>query len=341
MRNFIVSDLHGNGNVYESIITYLSNVDTSENVTLYINGDLIDRGLDSPEMILDVYDRIINNKGFKIEYLAGNHEYMMYNASKRLEYNKSFDSIKNEIWNEYNGYTNLECYIDFEEQVQLCDFISNLKLYHKFKETINEKEIVLVHAKCPSVVKDVCDLKIKDTIAYYNEDILKRDYEYSLDDEIFVCTWARKGENYFKEKSSRVGDDNYFTIIGHTPVINHPGFKYDKEDNVLNVDGASSNFAIKLASCIYDDEVSRKYTIDELTPELCEERHRLELSMYDHTPLVEIQDNKLKILIFNRLNQIIDGYYFYNNNFYSISEEELDIDRYYLNTNNKMKLKRL
>ncbi len=69
MRKFIVSDLHGNGNVYNSIMKYLENVNKEEDVTLYINGDLIDRGKDSGRMLLDIYDRVTNNKGFHIEYL--------------------------------------------------------------------------------------------------------------------------------------------------------------------------------------------------------------------------------------------------------------------------------
>ena len=54
MRKFIVSDLHGNGEVYDSIMAYLENISLSEEVELYINGDLIDRGLDSYRMLEDV-----------------------------------------------------------------------------------------------------------------------------------------------------------------------------------------------------------------------------------------------------------------------------------------------
>ena len=104
MRNFIVSDLHGSDKIYYSIINYLNNVDNNDNVSLYINGDLIDRGFGSGEMLLDVYKRITNNIGFKIEYLAGNHELMMYNASKRLEYNKSFYSL-DDVWLDVLNYT--------------------------------------------------------------------------------------------------------------------------------------------------------------------------------------------------------------------------------------------
>ena len=54
MRKFIVSDLHGNGEVYDSIISYLENISLIDKVELYINGDLIDRGIDSMRMLEDV-----------------------------------------------------------------------------------------------------------------------------------------------------------------------------------------------------------------------------------------------------------------------------------------------
>ena len=46
MRKFIVSDLHGNGNMYNSIINFLENYNNScdDDVCLYINGDLIFNG---------------------------------------------------------------------------------------------------------------------------------------------------------------------------------------------------------------------------------------------------------------------------------------------------------
>ena len=80
MRNFIVSDLHGNGYVYDSIINFLENERQygCDDITLYFNGDLIDRGINSGSMLVDVFKRINDKELFNIEYLAGNHEAMMY-----------------------------------------------------------------------------------------------------------------------------------------------------------------------------------------------------------------------------------------------------------------------
>ena len=68
MRKFVVSDLHGNGEVYDSIMAYLENISLIDDIELYINGDLIDRGPDSYRMLEDVMDRINNKKGFPIYF---------------------------------------------------------------------------------------------------------------------------------------------------------------------------------------------------------------------------------------------------------------------------------
>ena len=89
MRKFIVSDLHGNGEVYNSIIGYLENISLCEDVELYINGDLIDRGIDSFTMLMDVYERINGKGNIKINYLGGNHELMMWQALKERKPGKA------------------------------------------------------------------------------------------------------------------------------------------------------------------------------------------------------------------------------------------------------------
>ena len=70
MRKFIISDIHGYGNLYYSVMGYLDNISKNEEIELYINGDLIDRGYESAEILLDVIKRIKENK-FKIVYLGG------------------------------------------------------------------------------------------------------------------------------------------------------------------------------------------------------------------------------------------------------------------------------
>ena len=64
MLKFIISDIHGFGNVYYAMMKYLDNLSKDEEIELYINGDLIDRGLESAEILLDLIRRIKENKRY-------------------------------------------------------------------------------------------------------------------------------------------------------------------------------------------------------------------------------------------------------------------------------------
>ena len=54
MRKFIISDVHGLGCFYYPVMNYLDKINEKEPIELYINGDLIDYGLDSAKILLDV-----------------------------------------------------------------------------------------------------------------------------------------------------------------------------------------------------------------------------------------------------------------------------------------------
>ena len=286
MRNFIVSDLHGNGNAYSAIMAYLDNVskDSNEEITLFINGDLIDRGPDSAYMLLDIKDRVLNNRGIKIEFLAGNHELLMYNAS----FNR-----KNGVWEDGNWFYNggyMTAYglelLSSQEENEIIEFISNLKIYHKFNETINDKNIDLVHAKCPDIVLDECDLKISSDINKIND-----------------LLWTRKNGS-----SVLIGNDKYFTIIGHTPVEDFKGYKYFSDENYLNIDGGCARYVNG-----FDN--------------------------FNHIPLVEIDsiNNRLIILTFNNNNEIISGSYLSD----CITDMNcFELEKYRKYINNKVKIKK-
>ena len=226
MSKFIVSDLHGNGNVYNSIMKYLENVSKEEEVTLYINGDLIDRGPDSSEMLLDVIERQKNGP-FKVEYLAGSHELLMhqYFLDKKNNTKKYYED-----WFDYGGmstYYGLEDILGNDEKMlYVSDFISNLKIFNEFEEKINGKNIVLVHASSIMYGDDTKDLTLKDN-----------------SDDVYVSLLARPFPSYFPFRC-KLDNKNYFTIAGHTPNDSKDGFKYYMDENLLNIDGGSSRYVI-------------------------------------------------------------------------------------------------
>ena len=287
MRKFIVSDLHGNGNIYNSIIKYLENVNKDDEIMLYINGDLIDRGKDSAYMLLDIKSRIINKNSFDIKYIGGNHELMMYKALK----DNIPDFFETAIWfSNGGGITNdiLQDLIDKKEKLEVIKFISELDIYHKFNEKLDDKKIVLVHAKCPNKVNDICDLKIKDNNA-----------------KVSVYVWTREDDLNYKES---LGNKDYFTIIGHTPVIDQKGYYYYEKYNCLNIDGGCAAYANGFLK-------------------------------YNHTPLVEIDENnnRLIILTFNNNNEIINGNYFIDKKSYQMDNNELNKRKKYINNNVNIK----
>lgn len=289
MRKFIVSDLHGDGSAYYSIMHYLENVNKYDELILYINGDLIDRGSDSMYMLLDVIDRIKNKKGFPIKYLGGNHELMMYEALNNGSHNLY---AKSTWYANGGGVTNntLSDLLNKKEILEIIKYISELDIYYKFKEKLDDKQIVLVHAKCPEEVKDICNLKIKD-----------KDYRVSK------YVWTRESDLNIMLKES-LGHEDYFTIIGHTPVRNEKGYIYSSKYNCMDIDGGCACYVSGYNG-------------------------------YDHIPLIEIDEknNRLEILTFNNNNEIIDGNYFMNKKSIGISNEELNKKRKYIDKDVKVK----
>ena len=220
-RKFIVSDLHGNGNIYDSIFGYLKNIE--EDFILYINGDLIDRGPDSARMLLDIKKRIQDNEN--IVYLGGNHELMMYQVFKNRKKHKSNCNT----WYNNGGYITEDKLWELSDYnvnkvLEASDFVSELNIYQLFEEKIDNKPIVLVHAACPCDIKTDCNLKIKDD-----------------NDLVYTYVWTR-GTDYFINFKNIIGNKKYFTIVGHTPVNDINGYKYYKKDNYLNIDGGCAAY---------------------------------------------------------------------------------------------------
>ena len=225
MKKYIVSDIHGNGDIYNSIMGYLDNVSLVDDVTLYINGDLFDRGPDSLEVLLDTKRRIENNEGFKINYLGGNHELMMYQTLKKRKPGKWISHWCD--WMLNGGWIiegKLDCMEDGEAKCdELRDFVGNLKLYETFEETIGDKPILLVHASAPKKVENPCMKTISNT-----------------DRDTFHMVWDREKDEFgFR---NYLGNKDYFTILGYTPVA--AGFHHNKRENYLNIDGGCAGYAV-------------------------------------------------------------------------------------------------
>ena len=333
MRNFIVSDLHGNGAAYDSIINYVSNEKEygNDDVTLHINGDLIDKGVDSGSMLVDVIERIKSKDGINIDYLAGNHELLMYRGyiQTKTYYDEYFLSTYFSdacmFWSYYNnGYITeryLKKHYNREEISKMCEFLGELTPYHVFEETIDGKKILLVHA---------CACKMMEN----NEPLILKDDKTALD----AACCARREEFAAYGFPPIIGNDNFFTIVGHTQSQDPRGYDYTKLDNVLNIDGCCGSFGMYnieyLGKIKSNDQGVEdvKISFDEYDGKINEI-----FKLLSHVPLVEIEDNRLKILTFNHKNEIINGEYFEDYEFHPIDNNELNKCRVNLQENGKVR----
>ena len=281
MKKFIVSDLHGDGLAYNSIMNYLDNISFKEDIMLYINGDLIDRGISSAPMLLDVIKRI-KKCSYPIVYLGGNHELMLFQTFEKRR--KGQPIIVNEWYLNGGKVTDesLEELLNYDREkiLEVVDFIGDLDIYTIFEEEQKNKNILLVHAASSPLIAGLKRYKIKDNTS-----------------QVERLVWTRE-EEYLMPFRCRIGNDKFFTIVGHTPNDNNTGFVYNAKDNYLNIDGGCSYYVGGLKE-------------------------------YDHVPLVEVLEDHLEIITFNHNNEIILGNYFDSGNIIPFTEEELNRRKIY------------
>ena len=225
MRKFVVSDLHGCGEVYDSIMGFLENVSLIEPVELTINGDLMDRGLDSFRMLLDV-ERRMDNSSVLIRYLGGNHELMMYQALKNRR--KGHPIGLSYDWMLNGGKVTKNILNSYEKRDEICDrwrdLLGSLKIYHSFDEKIGDKPILISHAAAPKKVDNPCIRKIGDNSVFN-----------------YFLLWKREVDEYGCRHM--LGHPDYFTIVGHSVVLKYPGFFYNQKQNYLDIDGGCAAYA--------------------------------------------------------------------------------------------------
>lgn len=125
-----MSDIHGR---YEKFNKMLEKIHFSDNDTLYILGDIIDRGEDGIKILADVMEKE------NVILLMGNHEYMMLNT---FLFNKDFP-----LWVRNGGFTTFENFLTLSnmEQNDILDYLYHLPLIIP-SLNVNGKLFYLVHA---------------------------------------------------------------------------------------------------------------------------------------------------------------------------------------------------
>lgn len=152
-RIFAMSDIHGN---FDLLKKMLDKIQFNNNDTLYIIGDICDRGADSLSIFFYIWEHP------NIILLKGNHEYMMQVALKLAVEHNDFDypSCEFNLWQKNGGNTTIDNIREYlKKQVlqhddytivrslflkRLYNYLASLPL--KKELNVNGKDFVLVHA---------------------------------------------------------------------------------------------------------------------------------------------------------------------------------------------------
>ncbi|MBE7021223.1 MAG: serine/threonine protein phosphatase [Ruminococcaceae bacterium] len=207
---YVMSDIHG---AYDKYKRMLDKIDFKEEDTLYILGDVIDRGEDGIKIL---FDMMMRDNVFPF---LGNHEYMAYGALKSLSTEITEEiidtDVKNilelyEAWMENGGASTLKKFreLSLDERESVFDYIEEFAGVEEIK--VNGKSFVLVHG----------------TLENFSPE---RPFDdYSVNEIVWGrCDYDRV---YFPDK---------YLVTGHTPTaLIAPGYrgKIYKKNNHIAID---------------------------------------------------------------------------------------------------------
>ncbi|WP_455089768.1 metallophosphoesterase family protein [Peptoanaerobacter stomatis] len=224
MSTYVVSDIHGK---YDKFIEVLDKINLKEEDTLYVLGDILDRGKHPIKVML----KLMEMKN--VICIVGNHELMAIRCmdfiiQKITETSTDkLDKYKNfSIWYKNGAKTTIDEFIKLDSKMKfkIIDYMKNFITYKKLY--INGKNFLLVHGGLGDFHPD------------------KKIEEYTLDELV----WNRVDYDmkYF---------DDIYLVTGHTPTMliesnTKPGYIY-KANNHIAIDcGACFNGGRLGAICL-------------------------------------------------------------------------------------------
>lgn len=177
---YVMSDIHG---CYHEFKQALQLIEFSQNDTLYVLGDVIDRGAHSIELLNEMmmYDNIIP--------LIGNHEVMAMSLLRKLcteitesNYDSTLtddDLISLEHWMHDGGHTTLEQFQKLEhwEMEMILDYLDEFRLVEEV--SVNGISYVLMHA---GLISDDLDMDVLRV-----EHCVFASTPYTIKDKVLIC----------------------------------------------------------------------------------------------------------------------------------------------------------
>lgn len=226
IATYVISDIHGQ---YDMFMELLDKIKLKETDTLYILGDILDRGPHPIKTLRKIMEMP------NVICMVGNHELMALKCLKFLMKeitNISIEELDIEMLNnlvtwQYNGSKstiNEFSQLDPESKQEVIDFINEFLVYKEV--SINNKNYLLVHAGLGnySPEKDIED--------------------YSLHE--LVWTQADYNVRYFEDT---------YVITGHTPTQtiadnSRPGYIYQRNNHIAIDCGACYSGGRLAALCL-------------------------------------------------------------------------------------------
>ena len=248
MATYVISDIHGE---YDKFIKMLDKIKFSDEDTLYILGDVVDRG-PNPIKVLQKIMEMPN-----VIPIVGNHELM---AVECLDFlckeitTKSIESLSSEMidnfvtW-DYNGSaTTISEFtkLDSEMKKEVFEFIEDFNIYEEV-EVI--REAPGHRGRGPKKGDKVSYLLVHAGLGNYSPK--KKMEDYSLAEIV----WDRADYNvpYYPERK------NFYVITGHTPTQlieenKNPGYIYRKNNHIAIDCGACFKGGRLAAICLETDK---------------------------------------------------------------------------------------
>lgn len=224
---YVMSDLHG---CKEEYLEAIETIQLKEADTLYVLGDVVDRGPNGISILQDMMMRV------NVIPLIGNHDYMALMMLRKLMVEVTEQNVDNHLsmedmtsymnWISDGGNTTIEEFrqLNLEEKEDILEYLEEFSLYEEVK--VGDKEYILVHAGLePFVPGKPLD-------------------EYELHEMIF------EGPDY-----SKVYFEDKILVTGHRPTLHLEGDKKGKilcQNNHIAID-CGCVFGGKLAVMCLDN----------------------------------------------------------------------------------------
>lgn len=229
---YVMSDIHGE---YDKYLAMLELIDLSEDDTLYVLGDVVDRGPEPIKVLQDMASRD------NVYLIKGNHEGMASFVLHKLNVEITEANLATQIdaelmqtiieW-QINGGNITMCKfreLSAEERLDILDYIDDTPLYDVVHA--GDKTFVLVHSGIGNYVER------------------KHLSQYSYDE--LTCMRPDFERQYYR-------DSSVYIVSGHTPTLAATGKPeiYQSHNNILIDCGAA--FGGKLA-CLCLDTMREYY----------------------------------------------------------------------------------